>query len=69
MKKIDYFGCIGFNSFHGSHSQHGFHRDTVHDAEVGLVVTSTKSQNQCAVGVLAGSSPSALGSPPLHRLR
>ena len=49
MKKIDYFGCIGFNSFHGSHSPNGFHRDIVHDADVGLPVTPTKSQNHCAV--------------------
>ena len=60
MKKIDYFGCIGFNSFHGSHSQHD-HRLPVLDADEGLVITSTKSQNHCAVVNLFQSRHSATG--------
>ena len=63
MKKIDYFGCIGFNSFHGSHSQHD-HRLPVLDADEGLVITSTKSQNHCAVGASAQSSRAAVDPLP-----
>lgn len=56
MRKIDYFGCIGFNSFHGSHSQQGFHRDMVRRTDKDRVITSAKSQNHSAD---QGSEPEA----------